>query len=458
MVNVRALSVEEYGYYGQFWLFFSTLSPLLVMGFPRSLLYYFPRSESEHEKSVYVAQTVAYLFVISLVAMAVYTGMGKLLGGGLGEMVRTFYWRLCAFTMFMLLSWHMDELFVADRKVERQSLYYVVIAVTRSIVVITTAWYTRSVGAIIWALTIFAAAKAAFALIYTKVVYRPAVRQVSLSTIREQISFALPLGMMGVATLLLSQTDRFIINRMLGREAFAIYSVGAHQLPFVTIIASSVASITFPLMARLQKEKRLDDFIDLWKRAWLKTAVLFCPICVFLMVTADQFVTILFTDQYSDAVPVFRIYLLLFLNATTDYGGVLAAFKKQKYLLQITAMAVVGNIFLSLLLFSYWGRLGVPLSTTIVFFAVGIMSVRKGSRLLGKSFWQIVPWRGLLARLVAACVPGAVLYMLFARSGRYHIIEYAIVGFLYFAAYFLICWVFRLLTPKDIKSLLGKQQ
>jgi O-antigen/teichoic acid export membrane protein len=350
----------------------------------------------------------------------------------------------------------MEELFVADRQVERQSLYYAVTAVTRSVVIITTAWYTRDVGAIIWALTIFAAAKAVFALVYTKAVYHPSIRQVSLSTIREQISFALPLGLMGVATLLLSQTDRFIINRMLGREAFAIYTVGAHQLPFATIIASSVASVTFPLMAQLQKEGRFDDFVDLWRRAWLKTAVLFFPICVFLIVTADQFIRILFTNAYSDAVPVFRIYLLLFLNATTDYGGVLAAFKQQKYLLQITAAAVAVNIVLSLVMFQLWGRLGVPLSTAIVFFSIGVLSVRKGSGLLVRSFWQIVPWRGLTKRAAAAVVPGAVLYVFYARHGRYNIWEYVVTGLLYFAGYFLICWLSGLLRPEDIRSLLGK--
>ena len=61
MVNVRSLSVEEYGYYRQFWLLFSTLVPILILGFPRSLLYYFPRSETRAEKSVYVTQTVAFL-------------------------------------------------------------------------------------------------------------------------------------------------------------------------------------------------------------------------------------------------------------------------------------------------------------------------------------------------------------------------------------------------------------
>jgi O-antigen/teichoic acid export membrane protein len=380
------------------------------------------------------------------------------LGAGMGEMIRTFYGRLCLFTIFMLLSRHMEELFVADGQVERQSIYYVVTAATRSIVVIAAAFYTRDVGMVIWALTIFAAARGVFALLYTRVVYKPSPRQVSLSTIREQISFALPLGMMAIATLLLTQTDKFIINRYMGREAFAVYSVGAHQLPFATIIASSVANITFPLMALYQKEGRFADFVNLWRRAWLKTSVLFFPIFVFLMVTAEQFIVILFTEKYADAIPVFRIYLFLFLKSTTDYAGVLTAFKKQAYLFKILAVAFVANLVLSLVLFFSWGRLGVPLSTAVTFTAVAALAVRRGSRLLDHSFWDIVPWRGLLGRMTAAVVPGVALYLAYARRGDYSLLDYAAVGVLYFAAYFLICWVFRMLTLNDLKSLLGRRQ
>jgi hypothetical protein len=96
------------------------------------------------------------------------------------------------------------------------------------------------------------------------------------------------------------------------------------------------------------------------------------------------------------------------------------------------------------------------LSTTIVFFSIGILSVRKGSGLLGRSYWQIVPWRGLMTRMVAAVLPGAVLYLFYARHGRYNMWEYALTGLLYFAGYFVICWVSRLLRLEDIRSLLGK--
>ena len=457
IVNVRTLSVEEYGYYRQFWLLFETLTPILILGFPRSLLYFFPRSESAREKSVYVTQTVVFLFAASVVAVIVYTLMGWVLGGGMGALVRAFYWRLCFFTVFMMMSQHMDELFVAEKQVERQAVYYVVTALVRAGVVIAVSWYVRDVSAIIWGLAIMSVAKVAFALIYTRAVYKPSLSLVSFSSIREQLSFALPLGMMAIATLLLTQTDKFIINRFLGREAFAVYSVGAFQLPFVAIIAGSVANVAFPIMARFQKDGLLSEFGALWKRAWLKTAVLFFPIFVFFMITAEQFIIILFTETYADAIPVFRIYLILFLKATTDYAGVLTAFKKQGYLFKVLLVAFVAHVITSIALFHVWGRLGVPLSTVFWFFVVAVLAVRKGGQLLSLSFWQTVPWRGLLARLVAAVVPGVILYFIYAQNHDYSILHYIVAGVLYFASYLALCWTFGLLTLDDIRSLLGKR-
>src|SRR5262245_51977926 len=94
LINVRTLSKEEYGYYRQFWLIFETLTPILILGFPRSLLYYLPRVESREERSAYLTQTVMFLAFGAVLAAVVYAVMARTLGEGLGAAARAFYWRL----------------------------------------------------------------------------------------------------------------------------------------------------------------------------------------------------------------------------------------------------------------------------------------------------------------------------------------------------------------------------
>ena len=459
IVNTHSLSVEHYGYYKQFWLLFETLTPILILGFPRSLLYYLPRAESDKEKSVYATQTVMFLFATSMLAVVFYVVMGQILGAGLGAMIRNFFWRLCFFTVCMMLSDYMDWLFAAERQVRRQAIYHAVSSATLAISVMTVSWYTRSVNALIWTVGIFSGVKCAFALGYTTLVYKPTLRRVSLTSMREQLSFALPLGMMAIALLLLAQTDKFIINRLLGREAYAVYIVGAFQLPFVNIIASSVASVTLPMMARYQKDGLVDEVGDLWKRATLKLSLLFSPVFVFFIIAAKKLFAILYPEAYAGAVPVFQIYLFIFLKSVVDMGSIMAVFKQQLYFTKILVFAIVTNIILSLVLFDHYGRLGVPVSSVITYFVVVMIVVKKASRLLNRPFFHVLPWAGMVIRFGTACAPGIVLYLLYRRVAGNSIWAFVLAAVAYFVAYFSICLMLRLVGWREFKSLLsGSQQ
>jgi O-antigen/teichoic acid export membrane protein len=426
IVNVRALTMEHYGYYRQFWLLIDTLTPLLILGFHRSLLYYFPRAEDQRAKSVYLTQTLAFLFTMSLVAVGFYSIMNKWGGEGLGQLVRGFYIRICLFTAFTMLTHYMETLFIAEKQVGRQAVYYAVTAGLQSAIVMVASSTTRDVNMIMWALAYFALAKFAFAMGYTYVVYRPSLRLISLRTIRDQLSFALPVGLAGVALILVSQTDKFIINRFLGREEFAVYAVGAFQVPFVAIIRSSVTGVTFPLMAQYQKAGDFAAIRELWRRALLKMVVLFFPLFVFLEISARPFITVLFTEDYSGAVPIFMIYLLLFLRSSVETGNIVQAFKKTAYIAKVFSVGFVFNLWYA-------------------------------SRLIDARFRDLFPVWELVKRLGVAVVPGALLWIAYRYVAVDNFFSLAAAGVLYFAVYFALCGLVGYVTISDIKSLFGKK-
>ncbi|MDH3198445.1 MAG: oligosaccharide flippase family protein [Candidatus Krumholzibacteria bacterium] len=457
LVNVRALSIEHYGYYRQFWLVFETLAPLLMLGIPRSLMYFLPRAESQDEKAAYITQTIGLLLVTSLCAVGVYAVMGSVLGHGLGALVRGFFWRLCVFTIFMVTTSYMDWLFVAERKVGRQAVYHVLTSSSQAVVVMLTAWFKRDVSAIVWSLTIFTGVKFLFALGYTVAVHRPALRLISMRTLREQLSFAVPIGLSAMALVLLNQTDKFIINRFLGREAFAIYSVGAFQVPFVNMIRGSIINVIFPLMAQHHKAGNHDAILDLYRRALAKTAVLFFPVFVFLEVSARPFITILFTDAYADATPIFMIYLLLFLRSTVETGTIIQVYKKTAFLFRTVVLSFFANLVLSILLFKMIGREGVPWATVITMFSLSAITLLYGAKLLGTSVKEMLPVAMLARVAVAAVLPGAGLWALYLVRAPAGILHLGAAAILYFATYLVICLLARLVTLDDFRSLLERR-
>ena len=198
----------------QFHLILETLIPVLVLGFPLSLQYYLPRAKDRREKSVYMTQTLAFLFAAAVAAIGIYIVMSVTLGGGMGAMVRAFFWRICAYTGLTVMTYYMEWLFAAEHEVGRQAWYHAVVNSLQAVVVMTLAWVYRDVSAMIWGLTVFALARFVFSMIYTFARYRPSIKLVSMQTIKEQLAFALPVGLFGIVLILLNQTDKFIINRL----------------------------------------------------------------------------------------------------------------------------------------------------------------------------------------------------------------------------------------------------
>jgi O-antigen/teichoic acid export membrane protein len=456
LVNVRTLSKEEYGYYRQFWLLFETLTPILILGFPRSLLYYLPRIESRDEKSAYLTQTVLFLTWGAMIAVLVYALMALTLGAGLGATARAFFWRLSFYTFFMMVTDYMEVLFVAQHRPVAQSVYHAAVWGLQALVVILVSYFTRDVSAVIWGLAFFAMARFLFGLGYTHTRYALSLRNVSWASMKEQASFAVPVGLAGIGFLLLTQTDKFIISRFLGREAFAVYSVGAFQLPLVGIIQTSIGNITFPLMAQYQKVRDYAAVLDLWRRSLLKTVIVFFPLFVFFTITAGPFIRILFTDEYADATPVFMVYMLLFLRSSVETGTIIQAFNRTKFLFLGFLIAFPINVGLGLLMLKLLGRIGVPLATLTTMTTLTVVNLWYAARLLGASLSDLFPTREVLKRFLAALAPGVALVALYQWRPVTNIYELAGAALVYGGIYALLCARTGLVTLDDLKGFLGR--
>ena len=456
LVNVRTLSVEEYGYYRQFWLLFETLTPMAILGFSRSLLYYLPRVETRGEKSAYITQTVLFLALGSVVAMGIYAVMAIWFGEGLGATARAFFWRLCFFTLFMVVTDYLEVLFVAQRRPVAQSAYHVTAWGLQAIVVMAVSYLTRDVSAIIWAITLLGLARFVFGILYTNSNYGLSLHAVSRGSLREQASFAVPVGLAGIGVIMITQTDKFLINRFMGREAFAIYSVGAFQVPLANIIQSSISNVTFPLMAKYQKAGQYAELIGLWQRSLMKAVVLFFPIFVFLEVTARPFITILFTEQYADATPVFMIYLLLFLRGSIEAGAIIQVFNRTVFSVVAFFVGFVVDVILGILLYKTMGRLGVPLAALLTLTTLSAASLWFSAKLLGTSLLKLVPAWPLTKRFLVAAAPGVILSLLYQRWPVTNVYQMGAAGLLYSGLYAGLCAWTRLVTVDDLKALVGR--
>ena len=456
IVNVRTLSQTDFGLYRQFWLLYDTVFVVLVLQFPASLLYYFPRAENDREKSVYLTQTLVYLFVMGLVSWVVYQVLGLLLHGDLGDAVRKYMWAFCLFTLLMMVARAMEGLFIAEKRAEAQARYIAAVFAGQALTVVGLSWFTHRVDFIIWGLVVYALANATFALVYCGRRYKPSIRECSARSFREQLSYAVPLGLATIVLLVFAQTDKYVITHFLGREVFAVYTVGAMQLPFVDILRNSVMNIVFPLMAEYQKSKNTENILELWRRATVKLAVLFFPIFVFLEVSARPFITILFTKEYGLATGVFMIYLLVFLRSTVDTTSVLMVFKQTPFMLKVNTLALLTHVVLAVTMYKRFGMLGVPVATVLMVYVQNGFFLWRSAQLLNQSLLTVLPWGAIALRFVPAAVLGVGLAAVYRVRPAVSFFELALAAAAYFLVYFALCLAFRFARVSDIKSMLGR--
>ncbi|UCH84388.1 MAG: oligosaccharide flippase family protein [Candidatus Latescibacterota bacterium] len=456
IVNVRALTKDEFGFYRQFWLLFDTVSVFLILAIPQSLLYYFPRAENRREKAVYLTQTIIFLIAGGLLSWVVYAILPGMLGPGRGDAIRQYYWAFCLFTLFMMVSRVMEKLFVAEQQPEKQGIFVAAAYGLQALTVILTVWLTQRLDLVLWALVAFAFLRMAVTLLYCVPTYRLSLSDCSIRTFKEQLSYAIPLGFATIVLLVFAQTDKYVIIYFLGREAFAVYSIGAYQLPVVDIVRISIMNVVFPVMAKHQKKGETGEILALWRRATLKTAIVFFPIFVFLEVSARPFITILFTEDYVDAAPIFMIYLLIFLRSTLDTTTVLMVFKETAFMFKVNLISVLCHIVFCVSMYKAFGWLGVPTATVVANVVQNTVNMVKSARLLETPVYKLMPWGQLALRFLVAATLGTGLYFGYLVYPIDTFIKLAAAGICFIGVYAVLCLVFRLISFQEIRSIFGK--
>ena len=148
---------------------------------------------------------------------------------------------------------------------------------------------------------------------------------------KAQLGNALPFGLGGLAYVVQSDMHNYFVSYYFDPAMFALYAVGCFQLPLFTLLLDSVGSVLIPEIARLQVEADRRAIFLLWVSAARKIAFFFVPVCAFLFLMRNEFITALFTDSYAGAAPIFAINVAAMLLNITLSSAVLRAFDECKY-------------------------------------------------------------------------------------------------------------------------------
>lgn len=207
--------------------------------------------------------------------------------------------------------------------------------------------------------------------------------------IRDLFGYAIPLSLSTITGKLDTQLDKYLIAVLASAEVFAVYAVGAVEVPLVSSVAYSVTVALMPTLIALHGKRDTAGFLAYWHGSVVKVAAIMMPVFFFFFVLAGPLVRLLFSAAYTDAQVPFRVYLCLLPLRLCAYGAVVRALGETRPVLHSSIAGLAANALLLYPLYTLFGLPGPALAALSSQLTAIVWLLATVKKRLG------VPWSGV---------------------------------------------------------------
>ena len=449
MVLVRLLDKEDYGTFQQLQLIGAMVAGILFLGLPSSI-YYFYQREGAHTRRVLIVQTVAMLVASGLVAVAVLLLGAPSLGRLMNNPALSSFLPIFALSVGLgIAGEHFVHFMIAQDRYGVAVAFETVETAVRVAVSLIPLLAGYGLPGLVWALVALSLVRAMVrnVLLLNGIGWDLRVSR-EQRFVREQLGYSIPMCLTILVGICVGALDRLIISANFTPKDYAVYTVGALEIPLDTIFQVAVANVLRATLPSLVQEGRFDEIVRLVRESTRRLSMIMLPSFVFLMGFAYEFITLLFTTSYADSVVVFRIYLFLVPLHMMILSPIPQAFGRTRINFYIVAGMTVPHVIASFLLLKWVGYLGPAIASMITTWVIAALYLVVGARLLHTSPLALLPLGGLARVIVAACI-ALVACKNFPGNEPATVVGFVMAGLVFTVLFVLAAAVLRVFTEQD---------
>lgn len=411
-ILVRFLTQAEYGTFLQVNLLATFVVTAAPIGISQSFAYYIPKlGTGKHYQ--FVVRTLTLLIVFGIIgAVTIFVGrnyLGLWMNNASLAMLAPY---ISALIVATIISDTTETIFLAEKRGSIVAGILPIKASARLAAIMLPLLAGAGLIGVFQGLIVAMLVEAV--ILYGYYLYecrrhRPDAQAVEL---REQFSYCLPIGAALILASVGGSVDMFVVSAWFDSAHYAIYARGVFELPLTAIILTVLFDLLAPRFVEHWDAGRKDKIAGLLRESVRRIALVFYPIMCLCFVLAHQIITFLFTDNYADSVPIFRIFLLAMLFHTGYMVVVFRASGNTKETLKISILKIVLVAMFSAIFLKVLGAIeGAVIGVVVANLLTRLYIVSRASRELEISISTLIPWKDLgktllLSAVVAAlCVP-----------------------------------------------------
>lgn len=451
LLLVRIFDQNTFGLYKLIFLISETLIPLLEFNFGKSVFYFFPRYQ-DMKKSILLNIIIIYLITggCVLVVFTLYPEVAAVLVKG--QAIVDFLPYIGVYVVLTLLTFSFEDVIIANGEVTLSSVVVVLTTLLRTAFIITAVLVTHDLYSLVLAAIAFSALRCIAMLVYIFKRFKGSSFSIINKNIKEQFFYTLPYGITTVARNLSIRIHFFFIAFFYNTEMFAIYSIGAFQLPIIYVVNNAVSSIMIAETSRLQLKGEFNRIKVILLSAIRKVSLIYVPLFFFLFIAREEFITALFTEQYIESIPFFVANLFSILLLIVFVEPVFRAFPEHRYFR--LRVYLLGLFLLPLSLFLFYkimGAVGVVVGNVVVNLIIQIILFLKCYKFLKLSSSDIFSIFCTVGEIflvsITACFPILLYkYLIHVQTALYALFVSTII---YAIAYVFLVYCFNLITKEE---------
>lgn len=262
---------------------------------------------------------------------------------------------------------------------------------------------------------------------------------------REIFQYSLPLGLASIVGMLSVQLDKLVISGFFSPAQYAVFSIGAMELPFISILNNSVNAILLPHISSEPAK-----LAETYRASVRKNAIIIFPFAALGLIFAKPLITLLYTETYLASVPFFQVYLLNLPLRVATYGIIFMALGKTRYIMLNSLITLGLNLALNLILVNLMGMMGAVIATvTVTWLSVGIYLywIR---RVLRFDLAELFPLKALFKTALVVIFATLIAYSVFWILGDAWILQFIALA-VFLGVYLGLGKLLNVILPYDIE-------
>ncbi|MDH7507433.1 MAG: flippase [Candidatus Thermoplasmatota archaeon] len=283
----------------------------------------------------------------------------------------------------------------------------------------------------------------------------------SKNYVKTYMSFAFPMAIASVSSLVMTNIDKVTIQLFWGSQQVGEYWAVYNLSQFLILFSSAVGMLLFPTISEHFAKNNMAAIKDITLKSERYLSMIIFPMIILMVVLANPIIIILLSAKYTEALPVLQIvpFFILLAVMLYPYENQLAGMNMPHLVRNRIVLMMIINVVLNLLLVPKdiqsiglynlpgLGATGAAIGTVVSYF-VALVYTRFTA-------FKIAKIKGnfkIIFHAIAAVIMGAIIYFLtefthFITITRwYHLVAISLFGL---AVYYGILYLLREFKKED---------